>query len=58
MEILLIIGFIWLLTKLYQPEEAKKETKKKKRRRKSSSWWSGPSYSEYEQWCRDHGKEP
>lgn len=58
MEILLILGFCWLLKKLYQPEDRKKDAKKNKRRKKSSSWWSGPSYSEYEQWCRDHGQQP
>lgn len=58
MEILLILGFCGLLKKLYQPEKTKKDAKKKKRQRKSRSWWSGTSYSEYEQWCRDHGQQP
>lgn len=58
MEVLMILGFIWLLGKLYQPEDKKKDAKRCKRHRKSSSWWSGPSYSEYEQWCRDHNQQP
>ena len=58
MEVLLILGFCWLLKKLYQPENTQKDARKKKRHKKSSSWWFGPSYSEYETWCRDHGQQP
>ena len=53
MEILLILGFCWLMSKLFggDNKDNKKDAKKKRKRRKKDDWWNKPpTYAEWYEW--------